>query len=859
VSEQSKKSRSSQPDGEGPEITGERSKRDSAVVASKSQEIINLSDSGDSGQVEIRISDSSASGSDLLDPIQPDSIQPDTDQAHDEETLAIGSLAELPTSLGSATMPSPIADTDMPPASVDALRATASAESMEHRETLPGAPPADPISEEQTSSAGTPTFSQRARNAVSAFSQTLDANSESYSGSSDAQPSHSSSDDDHIADPLLGMVVADRYCIRELLGRGGMGIVYQVEHTSLGKLLAMKLLTGELSTNKEVVRRFKQEALVVSKLSNPHTVQVFDYGQWNHLTYLVMELVEGHDMSRPLRKEGPMPFARLGKLMVQVCGSLIEAHEKGITHRDIKPENIMIIKDPRGHEMAKVLDFGLAKLRENKELNEVTLQGAVIGTPYYMSPEQVLGEDVDGRTDIYALGALMFRAVTGEQAFEAGTPMGMFTKHLTAPAPSACERAPHLDIPEGVGDIILCCMAKEAKERFQTVDELRDALIVELDLLGMSNSDRRSLNDAPSSDGRDSLTGGPAKKKKKKKHKFSRTQNVATRKELESYERKLRRNRYGYWGVLGVLLAGGIGATLHFGLKASRGELGLREHEPNNLAAEANALRFGQAITGHVGRRSQDGAGDRDFYAFEVTEDADALVSIQLSSLPNFAICAMLYRTDIQQPLAQYCTGRPGQDLVVSNLRVTPGEYLVAVLQDPNPEGSERTPFVLENVSDAYHLEVAKTSSNAEAELEPNDTRSSAQRMLPGTELEATLAWVDDRDIICVDDAHEGAVRWHVSDEARPAGTVLEVTPMTGESPGPLARIHVDGSRPFGRPKLEADVNNPWASPVVPTSDNARCIQLELVSDPWIVGGAGPPQPNTANYTVKLLAAASSG
>ena len=146
-----------------------------------------------------------------------------------------------------------------------------------------------------------------------------------------------------VADPLVGMVLADRYRILGPIGRGGMGIVYKVEHTRIGKLLAMKLLAGELSRNPDVVRRFKREALTVSRLQSPNTVQVFDFGAEGGLTYLVMELVTGDDLGRVLRAEGPMPFSRLGKIVIQVCSSLAEAHQKGIVHRDIKPENLMLV------------------------------------------------------------------------------------------------------------------------------------------------------------------------------------------------------------------------------------------------------------------------------------------------------------------------------------------------------------------------------------------------------------------------------------------------------------------------------------------------------------------------------------
>src|SRR5262249_33742792 len=155
--------------------------------------------------------------------------------------------------------------------------------------------------------------------------------------------------------------------------------------------------------------RFKQEALTVSKLSSPNTVQVFDFGVSEGLTYLVMELVAGEELGRTLRTLGPVAFSRLRRIISQVCSSLRGSAQKGITHRDIKPENIMLVRARDGSEIAKVLDFGLAKLREGAELNDVTSQGAIVGTPYYMSPEQVRGDPVDARSDIYALGALMYR------------------------------------------------------------------------------------------------------------------------------------------------------------------------------------------------------------------------------------------------------------------------------------------------------------------------------------------------------------------------------------------------------------------------------------------------------------------
>jgi serine/threonine protein kinase len=256
-------------------------------------------------------------------------------------------------------------------------------------------------------------------------------------------------------DPLIGLIIADRYRIVAPLGRGGMGVVYKVEHTRIGKLLAMKLLTGELSQNPEVVRRFKQEALTVSKLSSANTVQVFDFGASEGLTYLVMELVTGEDLGRLLRSVGHLTAIQLGRIVIQVCNALAEAHNKNIVHRDIKPENIMITRARDDSDLAKVLDFGLAKLREGSELNEMTSQGAIVGTPYFMSPEQVKGEDVDPRGDIYSLGAVMYRALTGEYAISGPTPMALFAKHLTEMPIAPHLRTPHLGISAGMSEIIM--------------------------------------------------------------------------------------------------------------------------------------------------------------------------------------------------------------------------------------------------------------------------------------------------------------------------------------------------------------------------------------------------------------------
>lgn len=642
-----------------------------------------------------------------------------------------------------------------------------------------------------------------------------------------------------VADPLIGVIVADRYRIVEPLGRGGMGIVYKVEHARIGKLLAMKLLTGELSRNPDVVRRFKQEALTVSKLSSPNTVQVFDFGASEGLTYLVMELVAGEDLARTLRTLGPMPFPRLGKLIIQACTSLAEAHQKGIVHRDVKPENIMVLRGRDGTDIAKVCDFGLAKLREGAELNDVTSQGAIVGTPYYMAPEQIRGEPVDHRADIYALGALMYRALTGHYPFNGPTPMAVFTKHLTeAPVPPD-ERAPELDIPAGACAIVLKALSKNPADRYQRVDDLQAALVDEVRAAGTSSVEDlldsgqlRRLTRVSSTD----VQGAVAKVE------------IATRDEVEHYERKLRRQRWGALASIGVFLAGlgagGVKLFFHERAELTRG----REIEPNDSAREATRMPFGSSIEGYLGKRREVGKGDRDFYAVDVPREA-AVVSLKVTALPNFAMCTLLYRQGFDSALGQYCVGRPGRELSIPALRLEPGRYFLAVLQDLDPYGGV-VPFVHENVSDPYALTIGVSAPRPGEEIEPNDQVASANAIMPGAAMKATIGWTRDEDVLCVPPGTAGAIRWRVKDVVRDAGAVLEATVMRGTLDGAPVRVHAGVGK-----ASSTDAQSPWLSERIAEDEGAgqRCLRLRLTNDPWS-GAAAAMIPNGGSevYVVEV-------
>src|SRR3954454_1434628 len=279
------------------------------------------------------------------------------------------------------------------------------------------------------------------------------------------------------ADRWLGRVVDGRYRVQARLGTGGMGVVYRVEHLHLGKTAAMKVLAPDTAAKPEMVRRFRLEAQSVSKLNHPNIVQTFDFGQVDGALYLVMEYIKGDDLSSLLRREGPWSFARAARFFAQVCSGLTEAHEAGIVHRDLKPENFMVVKRREGGEHAKVLDFGLAKLRQRGP-NEraISSGGQVIGTPYYMAPEQVRGEDLDARADIYSLGATLYRVLTGEPPFDAPSPMTVLSKHLTDDVVPPRSRAPGRALPPEADRIVLRAMAKAVEDRYASAAEVQQDL-----------------------------------------------------------------------------------------------------------------------------------------------------------------------------------------------------------------------------------------------------------------------------------------------------------------------------------------------------------------------------------------------
>jgi len=260
-----------------------------------------------------------------------------------------------------------------------------------------------------------------------------------------------------------------------LLGVGGMGRVYRAEQQALGRTVAVKIIHPYLLGDESASVRFITEARAASRLNHPNIVSVFDFGKTDNQLYLVMEYLRGRDLARVDYEDGPLPFKRIVDVMIQVLAGLGEAHELGIIHRDLKPENIVLEPMRKAGDFVKVVDFGLAKMRELPS-SHITSPGIVCGTPDYMSPEQGRGDAIDGRSDLYTCGVLLFQLLTGRLPFEAESPTPVVLMHLTLPPPNPAVIAPTRRIPPALVDLTLKALEKDANRRYQTADQFAAAL-----------------------------------------------------------------------------------------------------------------------------------------------------------------------------------------------------------------------------------------------------------------------------------------------------------------------------------------------------------------------------------------------
>jgi serine/threonine-protein kinase len=574
------------------------------------------------------------------------------------------------------------------------------------------------------------------------------------------------------ADPLLGTVVDGRYRVIDLIGRGGMGSVYRVEHVKMGKIMAMKLLHGEFSHDSDVARRFRREAQAVSKLSHANNVSVFDFGTYDGLMYLVMEYIDGVDLAEHLRLHGIMPPPMVVAVMIQVCSGLMDAHAKGIVHRDLKPENIILSTAVDQSGIVKVVDFGLAQLREGPGRTKITQQGSLVGTPYYMAPEHIRGEKVDARTDIYALGAVMFKLLTGDPPFSAPTPMGIITMHLTEEAVAPSTRVPDRQIPPEIDALVLKAMSKDPAARFPSAEDMRRALLelaVALDPAafgGRYGADRSGsvwqIGEAaragalPSSWTMGSATpvvthfpqaAGTGLASPQPRPSTitigAREMAVGTRSDVIRFERSMKRKKT-LWLVFGVLalLAALAGGCYFFFLCGRDDSNPAAETEPNDSPREADTLTPGILLQGFIG--PADPQGDIDWYRLDGPARGSWALEVAVSGVPGADLALQLVDSGTTEAILTVNESGAGGPEVIHPVVVDAARLYLMVqeVRRPGvPAGSFReVPYGL-----VYWMFDPTT-----VEREPNDTASTATAASIGKAVRGTLSPEEDKDWYCL-------------------------------------------------------------------------------------------------------------
>jgi serine/threonine protein kinase len=282
------------------------------------------------------------------------------------------------------------------------------------------------------------------------------------------------------ADPLIGKVIQGRYRLISRLGEGGMAVVYVAEHVSVGRRFALKLLDPAQARDAEAIERFRREARAAAAIGDEHIVEIVDMGVLDiYSPYMVMELLEGRDLDKELKAhQGPFPISRAVEIATQCCHALGEAHKRGIVHRDIKPENIFLTKTSQGRDFVKILDFGVSKILEaavDLRGQPLTASGFALGTPHYMSPEQLYSEkEIDGRADVYSMGVVLFQMLIGRVPFDAASYPALAMKIVNHPPPSMLEL--RSDIPVELQHIVFRALAKNPTDRFPSTEELAKAL-----------------------------------------------------------------------------------------------------------------------------------------------------------------------------------------------------------------------------------------------------------------------------------------------------------------------------------------------------------------------------------------------
>ena len=264
-----------------------------------------------------------------------------------------------------------------------------------------------------------------------------------------------------------GTVLAGRYEILQLLGRGGMGAVYKARDSELERIVALKLIRSELAKNPEILQRFKQELILARQVTHKNVIRIFDLGQSDGIKFITMDFVEGQNLRELLLERGKFPAEQAARVMLQICRALEAAHTEGVIHRDLKPQNVMLSPDGRVY----VMDFGIAR---SAYLPGMTQTGALIGTPEYMSPEQARGEKLTERSDLFSLGVIFYELLTGKSPYPADAPLGTLWKRLQDKAKPPAEI--DATVPKALNDIVMSALEIEPEKRLSSAREMAQQL-----------------------------------------------------------------------------------------------------------------------------------------------------------------------------------------------------------------------------------------------------------------------------------------------------------------------------------------------------------------------------------------------
>jgi serine/threonine-protein kinase len=276
-------------------------------------------------------------------------------------------------------------------------------------------------------------------------------------------------------DPVIGKILQGQFEVREVCGRGSMGTVYRAWQRSMDREVAIKLLRRDLMRDPRVIKRFHREAKASARLSHPSIITVYMVGDTEDgVPFIAMEYVKGRALDRALTEDGVLPPARAIHIAKQITSALAEAHGQGIVHRDLKPENIFLAEASHTPDFVKILDFGIAKILHAHDESMLTQTGAIFGTPFYLSPEQASGSEIDHRCDLYALGVILFRMVTGRLPFQSDSGMAVLIQHLKEAPPRPTEIIPTLPAP--LEHVILKALEKAPDDRWQSAVAMGEAL-----------------------------------------------------------------------------------------------------------------------------------------------------------------------------------------------------------------------------------------------------------------------------------------------------------------------------------------------------------------------------------------------